>query len=134
MVRDCGADCVCNFLGGHCGVAKGFLLKNQKEARRGFRSLQRRFQKSGNKADAQRAYFDRRLKQRYGIVSSDKLVALIISKIRNELATLIEHQSIRVSVWEVEINGTKIRVVFDKTRNQIVTALPKEHYECPNSI
>ena len=76
------------------------------------------------KAKSQRKHAIKRALQRYDLdINQEKLVELVQS-IQNGKAKFLEKQSLRVSIFEVEVNGKKTRVVYDKIRKTIVSFLP----------
>jgi hypothetical protein len=50
----------------------------------------------------------------------------IVESIQKGKATLIEKQSNRVRLYVVEVRSTEIKVVYDKIRKQVITALPQD--------
>lgn len=78
------------------------------------------------KKEAEKEHSKKKAKKRYNIDLTDELRAQIISAIKHNkpTATLIERQSNRVSLWEVQIGSyPKMRVVYDGKRKEIVTVL-----------
>jgi hypothetical protein len=63
---------------------------------------------------------------RHGIELTDKLETEIINQIHTGSAVLIEKQSLRVSMWEITVEENKIKILYDKMRKQIITAIPKD--------
>ena len=68
----------------------------------------------------------RRMYARYGIVLTQQAKEEVVKAIQagDGVATFIEKQSIRVSVWDVPLEGQVVRVVYDKQRKEVVTVLP----------
>jgi len=68
--------------------------------------------------------------QRFGISFGKKMHDDFVHLIQTNKATLLEKQSLRVSVYELTYNAygqdTKFKVVYDKQRKTIVTILPPE--------
>jgi len=84
--------------------------------------------KTRNKANAQKSHFSRRLKERYGIDLTQNMWESIISAIRKdkENAVHLEMRSNTRSVWSVVFQDEELFVVYDKSRNTLATALPKD--------
>jgi len=83
------------------------------------------------KDKTQRRHAVKRFHQRCGVALTPELHEQIIQSIRDAnmkkgTAKFIERQSLRVSVWEVDIAGERRRVVYDSNRKQLVTVLPDE--------
>jgi hypothetical protein len=77
-----------------------------------------------NKRQGERRHAKKRLRQRYGINAGSKFLSQMISMIRSQKAVLIRRQSLRVSLYWVTINDVRYKVVYDRKRKMIVTALP----------
>ena len=84
------------------------------------------------KAKTQKNHARRRFQERLGINLTNELHKIIVKKIQNNEAHLVEKQSNRVSVWDVDTNGIvsseymdikTIRVVYDSKSKNIVTTL-----------
>ncbi len=73
---------------------------------------------------AQRAHAKRRAAERFGLNLTKEAQREIVSRIQNGKAKFLEKQSLRISLWLVDWNGTEMRVVYDKNRKSIVTCLP----------
>lgn len=71
---------------------------------------------------AQRIHAKKRAKERYGVDFTTSDLKNLIDKIQNRKALLIEKQSLRLSVFKVDI----YYVVYDKKRKEIVTFLTEE--------
>lgn len=90
------------------------------------------------KAKAQKIHAAGRFNERYSIKLTQHVWDQILGKIKGGKARLIEKQSLRVKLYDVfvELNKNdiinhliepstiKVRVVYDKTRGTIVSALP----------
>jgi len=83
--------------------------------------------RSGSKTKAERIHARVRLAVRYGLESSALDEA--VKQIQGGRAHFIESQSHRVSVFDVELRGKQVRVVYDKERGQLITALPPRAIE-----
>jgi uncharacterized protein YjhX (UPF0386 family) len=93
------------------------------------------------KAKAQRLHAKRRGAERYGLNLSNDDLAQIVRLIQEGKATLIEKQSNRVTIFDVEmarcyndephtctdctVRRVTTRVVYDKERKQIASFLPR---------
>lgn len=75
------------------------------------------------KAESERFHVKKRFKERFNIDLTKEKRFWIIEQILRRKATFIEDQSCRVSLWDITIEGQVVRVVFDRNRNEIVTAL-----------
>jgi len=64
-----------------------------------------------------------RFKVRLGVRLTPKMYAGLIQSIQDGDAELVEKQSNRVSIFAMEINDQKVRVVYDKNTKAIVTVL-----------
>jgi hypothetical protein len=83
-----------------------------------------------NKANAERTHFKKRALQRYGInICSSTYTKIIkaIKRISNEIDVkyLMKQSNTRV-VYKITISGKDIIVIYDKSRHELVTALPYE--------
>ena len=73
-----------------------------------------------SKSDTLRRHTKKRAAERFGMaVNIDELSKLI----QENRGIFVERQSLRVTVWDVEYNGTVLRVVYDKKRGMPVTIL-----------
>lgn len=79
-----------------------------------------------SKAKQQANHARLRAWQRYGIRFTHQTAADLTAQIRSGKARFLERQSNRVTKFEVEVNGAWIPVIYDATRKQVVTFLPKE--------
>jgi len=89
------------------------------------------------KSSGQKQHAKRRFQERYGIKLSQFVWDTILHKIRSKQAKLVRKQSLRVKIYDVTFDlrqedisdyakpgTTLVRVVYDKTRGNIVSALP----------
>lgn len=81
--------------------------------------------KNKGKKYAQSAHAKRRAAERYNVVVSSDDLKTVVQRIQSGRCTLLQKQSNRVSLFDVDIHGTVYRVVYDKKRHSIVTFLPK---------
>ena len=77
------------------------------------------------KKTSQQIHARNRMWQRHGIWLSKKGRRIIINLIREQKARFLGRQSNRVSGWEVEFEGRKIKVLFDTVRGSLITVLPE---------
>lgn len=81
------------------------------------------------KEQSQNIHARRRFYQRFGIKLTKELKADIIRLIQQGFATHVEKQTNRVSLFDVFIEDRIVRVVYDKHRKNIVSALYPEGIE-----
>ena len=67
-----------------------------------------------------KVHFQRRSIERIGVLLDEKE---LVNKIQNNELEFVERQSNRVTVFRYEYNGEFYRLVYDKTRKQIITVL-----------
>ena len=78
----------------------------------------------GSKERAQRFHAKTRALERYDIALNNKDLQAIAKLIQDRKAIFVEKQSLRVTLWDVDYNGIRMRTVYDRHRKQIVTVLP----------
>jgi elongation factor P--beta-lysine ligase len=83
-----------------------------------------RRRKETEKERAERIHAERRFIERVGIDLTQNLHELLVSQIKKGKLKFVERQSVRVTLWETELNGITVHLVYDKKRKQIVTVLP----------
>lgn len=76
-----------------------------------------------SKSKDQQKHFKRRALERFGLHVDKNQYAEIIRMIQAGEGKFVEKQSKRVTVWELEIDDETMRVVYDKHRKTVVTAL-----------
>lgn len=76
----------------------------------------------GKKEDRQKEHGLRRLRERLGLNSADYVE--IVKMIQEGNAKFVDRQSNRITIFDVEYKGMKARIVYDKIRKNIVTAVP----------
>lgn len=86
-----------------------------------------RFKTRPKKTKALRAHAKLRALQRYDLDLTAKMRRKIIEEIQQQRSIHLETQSNRVSIHLVEIEQRDIRVVYDRTRKEIITVLPPEN-------
>jgi hypothetical protein len=79
-----------------------------------------------SKYAAQMRHAQRRALERYSIFCSLADLMEIRDLIQSQKGNLVERQSLRVTVWDVDYKGTEIRVVYDNVRKSIVTFLHRD--------
>lgn len=80
------------------------------------------------KAKAQKAHAKRRAFERLGIDLSKEEYRGIVAQIRNGRAKFLERQSLRVSLWAVDVVGAQAVAVYDKQRKTVATLLTFEMF------
>jgi hypothetical protein len=70
------------------------------------------------------AHARRRAKERYGLALTKKLRREIVERIRNGSARFLGRQSLRVTGWEVGVEGKALTVLYDCRRKTLITVLP----------
>lgn len=73
-----------------------------------------------NKKKAIKVHFQRRSLERIGVLLDEKE---LVKKIQNNELEFIERQSNRITVFRYKYQNKIYRLVYDKTRKQIVTIL-----------
>lgn len=88
----------------------------------------------------------RRFYERVGVILTDELHRRLIDDIRAGRGKCLERQSEAISVWEVEVSGQQVAVVYDRrhhvlrtvmTRNPVLAGLvspEKRHDYGPGAI
>lgn len=80
----------------------------------------------GSKRRAQQSHARRRARERLGIDLKPHVEADIIRRIQNGEAKLARRQSLRVSVYYLEVEGQELAVVYDRQRKCVVTLFDAE--------
>ena len=78
-----------------------------------------------SKKTASQLHARKRMLQRYGIWLSKKLRRKIIAEIQAGKAKWLGRQSLRVTGWQVEVEGKSVQVLYDSKRHVLVTVLPE---------
>lgn len=95
------------------------------------------------KEQSQKIHADRRFQERYGLRYTQRLQDYLRCAVHSGGAFKVRHQSHRTAIYDVLFRPQKsetddeskigklmiIRFVFDRKRNQAVTALPREEQE-----
>lgn len=79
-----------------------------------------------SKRECERIHAKTRAYQRYGLILNREKLQAVVRDIKTGKATFVEKQSLRVSVFDVLIEGQMCRVVYDRHRHEVVTFLPNE--------
>ncbi len=77
---------------------------------------------------AEKIHARRRIMARHGIWMSKADHRQIVIDIQTRVARFLGRQTNRLTYWEVECKGQKIRVIYDSKRQCLVTCLP-EHFK-----
>ena len=77
-----------------------------------------------SKAKSYRRHAKKRLLERYGLKVNRNILRQIVGKIQKNKVEVIGKSSNSRTLFYVWIDNVKIKVVYDKKRKEIVTALP----------
>lgn len=69
----------------------------------------------------------RRAKERYGLYLKENDIINIVSMIQKGKAKHVLTESLRVTIWHVNYLGKELKVVYDKKRKTLITALPLDN-------
>ena len=75
------------------------------------------------------AHSKRRASERYGLSLSKLDLLKIVDLILGKAATFVRRHTRRVSEWEVEYLGKRLRLLYDHRRRMVVTFLPDHRSE-----
>ncbi len=79
---------------------------------------------SKKKSQNQMKHAIRRIKERFNIELNDNQYTQLCNRIKNKKGSIfVEKQTNRVYVYDIQIEEQTVRVVWDKHRKSIVTAL-----------
>ena len=93
-------------------------------------SLKRLIRKSSGKRRNQIKHARNRFQKRFDIRLNDNQYNQIVNRVKKGRASFVRRQSNRISLWDLDFEGQRIRVVYDKKTAAIVTALyPPNHFE-----
>jgi hypothetical protein len=70
-------------------------------------------------------HFKRRMRERHGLWVNNGDLKKIVGAIQGGNCKLIQKQSNRVSVYEIEYEGKELSIVYDHMRSVPVTVLPE---------
>ena len=76
------------------------------------------------KKQNQRFHARNRAMERYGISYNAQVRKILLEMISNNKTTVIERQSLRLSIREATLSDVLVRFVYDNIRKEIVTFLP----------
>lgn len=82
--------------------------------------------RSNSKRANCKRHFKRRAKERYGLDINQKDLKRIIRMIQKGRCEILEKQSNRVTVYEVNYKGERMPVAYDHNRGVPITALPQD--------
>ena len=77
----------------------------------------------GKKLQNQKRHAKKRFWERYEIRLTDEIHAQLVRAIQRGRFKCVEKQSLRVSIFEGELDGKKMHFVYDRVRHQIVTVM-----------
>lgn len=80
-----------------------------------------------SKALWNRNHFKRRLKERYGIKISNCQYHKLIKDVQTGKAMSLRSQSKTRTIFELDIQGKPVIVVYSKSQHNLVTALKQTH-------
>lgn len=86
--------------------------------------MKKMIKKSKGKRKAQIKHALRRFDERFDLQLNDNQYKQIVNMIQKGRAEFIRKQSNRITHWDVTFQDQVIRVVYDKARKVVVTALP----------
>lgn len=67
-----------------------------------------------------------RAAQRFGLRLNRHQLRELVQRVQRGDGRCVARQSLRVSEWEMLVQGQLVRVIYDKTRKNIVTFLPND--------
>lgn len=79
--------------------------------------------KKNTKRDNERFHFERRCIERIGVLLNRKE---IIRKIKANELEFIKRQSNRITIWRYSFQNVNYKVIYDKSRAQVVTIYKEE--------
>lgn len=79
-----------------------------------------------SKTKAQAIHARKRARERLGLELGDDTHRRIVGVIQSSRSRVVERQSHRVTVHDVDLDGATYRVVYDRHRKQVVTFLPPD--------
>ena len=80
--------------------------------------------KHRTKRDSQERHAQRRFAERHLMEVSRRDLDAMVATIKAGRAHLVRRQSLRVGVYDLDFEGRRVRVVYDRQRAAIVTTLP----------
>lgn len=88
------------------------------------RRRRREWKRRRSKKYAERVHAKRRAFLRYHLEVDAQTRRRIVEAIWNQTATFIRRHSGRVTEWMVDMDGQTLRLLYDKSRQEIITFLP----------
>jgi len=87
-----------------------------------------------SKLAAQRAHAKKRFKERHGIDFNRNVRRFFISSIIDGKARFVQKQTNRVAVYDVDYNNKVYRVIYDRTRKNIITVMDNDENGNPVEV
>lgn len=75
------------------------------------------------KKTCQNSHARRRALERFGLNMGPVRHAKLVRDVQSGAARFVERQSNRVTVWDADLDGHTVRIIYDGSRKQIVTFL-----------
>lgn len=91
------------------------------------------YRKKISKKKAQQKHVQKRSAQRFGTSLSSEKQEKLIRKIQWGEGRIVKRQSLRVTIHDVELDGTIYRCVYDKLRKSLATVLTTD-MDPPNEM
>ena len=85
--------------------------------------------KRSGKSASERTHFRLRLYDRYGLYVDNAGVEKLVRIIQTSHLQPLYKKSIRTTVFLMEIEGQPVKVVYDKKRKELITAIPISNIE-----
>ena len=79
--------------------------------------------RKGSKESAQKEHFKRRMAGRFDLDITNKDIDDIVNLIQTGQTTIVEKQSLRVVIHQIEYKGELVNIPYDKQRKVPITAL-----------
>jgi hypothetical protein len=79
-----------------------------------------------SKKDWERRHTKRRVMERYGLTVNRCVRIQMVKQIQKGTGKFVERRSKARTVWYVKIGNDYVKVVYDKDRHEILTALPQK--------
>jgi len=86
-------------------------------------SLKRLIRRSKGKRKNQIKHARKRFLKRFDISLNDNQYTQLVNMVKKGRAHFVKRQSNRITIWDLDFEGQRIRVVYDKKTAAIVTAL-----------
>lgn len=87
---------------------------------------------TNSKAKAQKSHAKRRASERLGVELNKEGYRALVAQIRDGRAKFLERQSLRVSLFAVDVAGSPAVAVYDRQRKTIATLLTMEMFNQRN--